>query len=198
MIARRGQFDGKTRHSADRDIAEALVDWVDRWWADTANASGATIGPDVGTGGPVIGVYWPIRGEPQLAPACATWHARGWDLALPRVVAPDAPLAFGRWRANATLVADAFGTRVPDPFEPVDPVLLVAPCLGFDARGYRLGYGGGFYDRTLARLRVPVVGVCHECAQVSGFEPGSHDRPLTALITEARLREFAPRPSPGR
>ena len=78
---------------------------------------------------------------------------------------------------------DRFGIAVPEPFEPVRPALLVIPCVGFDRRGWRLGYGGGFYDRTLAGLDAAAVGVAFEEAEVDGFAPQPHDRRLDAVVT---------------
>ena len=136
-----------------------------------------------GLAGPVIGVYTAVRGEPDLRECFERWRARGWRLALPKVTARDAALQFGAWDADAALVADRFGIVVPVPFAPVLPDLLVAPCVGFDRRGWRLGYGGGFYDRTLAQHDVPAVGVAFDDAEVDGFEPHPHDRAMRAIVT---------------
>ncbi len=145
--------------------------------------------------GAVLGAYWAMRGEPVLQAACAQWHEQGWTIALPRVVARDAPLAFGRWTPWIAMRAGAFGVMEPDPFEALAPDLLLVPCVGFDARGYRLGYGGGFYDRTLAQRALPVLGIAYEQDQIDGFEPEPHDRPLDAVATEAGLHEWT---APGR
>lgn len=135
---------------------------------------------------PILGVFVASRGEPDLAELYDRWRARGWRLALPRVVARDAPLEFGAWPRGAGLVPDRFDIPVPEPFVPVRPTLLVVPCVGFDARGWRLGYGGGFYDRTLAVLEVPAVGVAFDGARVD-FEPAAHDRPLAAVVTPSAV-----------
>ncbi|MFT4102717.1 MAG: 5-formyltetrahydrofolate cyclo-ligase [Burkholderiaceae bacterium] len=137
----------------------------------------------------VLGAYWAMRGEPVLQDACARWHAQGWTIALPRVIARDAPLVFGRWTPHCAMRPGAFDVMEPDPFEVLAPDLLLVPCVGFDARGYRLGYGGGFYDRTLAQRPVPALGVAYEQDRIDGFEPEPHDRPLDGVATEAGLRD---------
>jgi len=78
---------------------------------------------------------------------------------------------------------------VPHPFVAVRPDVIVAPCVGFDPRGWRLGYGAGYYDRTLHGLEVPAAGVAYDVCEAA-FEPGPHDRPLQAIITESRCLRF--------
>jgi 5-formyltetrahydrofolate cyclo-ligase len=134
----------------------------------------------------VLALWWPLAGEPDLRPGFDALSAQGWKLALPRVVSPDAPLEFGRWRSGIALVEGKHRVWVPEPFEPVTPALLLAPCVGFDARGWRLGYGGGYYDRTLAVLPIEAAGVAYDACEVS-LEPQRHDRRLVAIITETRL-----------
>ncbi len=100
-----------------------------------------------------IGVYLPIRSEPDLSACYAQWRAQGRRLALPVVTGKNEPLTFRVWEAGALLRTAAFGVQVPETDETVVPDVLVIPCVGFrvlDGRPYRLGYGGGFYDRTLA------------------------------------------------
>lgn len=154
--------------------------------AIVANIEAWLAGPDQPGG--VLGVYWAIRGEPQLLPACRRWLEAGRELALPRVTADDAPLAFGRWRPDAPMRVGRF--KVPEPldFQELVPDCLLVPCLGFDSRGFRLGYGGGFYDRTLARLgAIPTLGVAFESARVIDFSAEPHDLPLGAIATDAGL-----------
>lgn len=135
----------------------------------------------------VVGVYWPMLGEPELVDAYTRWHEAGLVVALPRVVGRDAPLAFSRWHPGAALAGGPFGTRQVEPHDPVAPQLLVLPCLGFDAQGFRLGYGGGFYDRTLATMAgVATIGVAYDDCEVTGFAPHVHDHPLDRIVTERR------------
>lgn len=134
----------------------------------------------------VLGVYWPIRGEPELMPCYERWESDGRTLALPRIGEGGA-LEFGRWRPGGEVRAGRFAIPVPHPFETVEPDLLIVPCVGFDARGYRLGYGGGHYDRTLARRPVAAVGVGYDACELEAFDVEAHDRPLSVIVTESRV-----------
>ena len=111
--------------------------------------------------------------------------------APPRVQAPAEALRFCAWSPGEPLVAGLFGTRQPADCRDCLPDVVVMPCLGFDPRGYRLGYGGGYYDRTLARIAAGgrpcvAIGVAHDEAEISGFEPHVHDRALDWILTESR------------
>jgi 5,10-methenyltetrahydrofolate synthetase len=135
----------------------------------------------------VLAAFWPVRGEPDLREAMARWHAAGSAIVLPRVAGADRALQFGRWRPGAPMRDDVFGIPIPDPFEPLRPTLMIVPCVGFDARGYRLGYGGGFYDRTLAAWPTAVaIGVAYDACEIEAFVPAAHDRRLAAIVTETR------------
>lgn len=134
-----------------------------------------------------IGCYVPIGAEPDLLASMARWNAAGIDTALPRVAAPAAALAFDRWVPGDELVAGPFGTSHAARVDPVLPGLLVIPCLGFERGGHRLGYGGGYYDRTLAAHAPHTVGVCYDVLEVIGFEAQPHDRPLDWIVTESRV-----------
>src|SRR5690606_24195176 len=134
----------------------------------------------------VLALWWPLAGEPDLRPCFDRLFADGWTVVLPRVVAPDSPLEFGRWRPGTAMVEGPHRTHSPEPFEPLKPSLLLAPCVGFDVRGWRLGYGGGYYDRTLAALEVEAGGVGYDFCETP-LEPEPHDRRLDAIITESRL-----------
>ncbi len=80
-----------------------------------------------------------------------------------------------------------WGAALPDPFEPVTPTLLLVPCVGYSEGGLRLGYGGGFYDRTLASLRVPTIGLAYDACEVTDLAPEPHDVPMDCIITEQRI-----------
>lgn len=134
----------------------------------------------------VLALYWPIRGEPDLRGGLVSLIESGWRLALPSVTGRDRPLEFGRWTPGQAMRAVSFGLMLPDPFEPVLPDLLVIPCVGFDRRGYRLGYGAGFYDRTLAERPVPTVGVAYDGCELAAFAALPHDRALDWVVTETR------------
>jgi len=135
----------------------------------------------------VIAVYWAIRGEPELPPVEARDYWGCCALALPRVRARDEPLEFGLWRDCGVIRQDRWGIGTPEPFEAVEPALLILPCVGFDRRGFRLGYGGGFYDRTLAVRKVPTIGLAYDRCELDDFKPQPHDRPLDLIVTESRV-----------
>jgi 5-formyltetrahydrofolate cyclo-ligase len=140
----------------------------------------------------VLGAYWPVRGEPDLSALLGLLAAGGKRLALPVVDAPAMPLRFVAWTPGDALVAGPYGIPRPASDETVVPDMLVIPCVGFDARCFRIGYGGGFYDRTLAALAAQgatpfAAGVAHDEAQVEDVAPGHHDLALDAVVTPTRL-----------
>ncbi|OYO32577.1 5-formyltetrahydrofolate cyclo-ligase [Janthinobacterium sp. PC23-8] len=135
-----------------------------------------------------LAVYWPLHGEPDLQAAYAALAARGVALALPVVLEKQAPLAFASWVPGEPMVKDGMGVAVPAQLRllPPPPVLLV-PCLGFNAERYRLGYGGGYYDRTLEHAPRPrTVGVAYGCLQAY-FASGPYDIALDHIMTEGDL-----------
>ncbi|MEN9317110.1 MAG: hypothetical protein RIS35_3503 [Pseudomonadota bacterium] len=136
----------------------------------------------------VVAGYWPMRDEPELIGLFTRWHAAGVGIALPRVVGADQPLVFDRWSPGAPMAHGLFGTRHPASCEPLAPEALLIPCVGFDAGGYRLGYGGGFYDRTLPVMTgVFTIGIAYDECELAGFERAPHDRPLDRIVTQTRV-----------
>lgn len=132
----------------------------------------------------VMGVYWAIQNEPDLQQAYLDLARRGMQLALPVVTARDAPLQFARWTPGDAMSVDAFGVPTPTSRVWVQPQLLLVPCLGFNNTRIRLGYGGGFYDRTLTATPRPLaIGISYACA-LAEFEPEPHDIALDQIITE--------------
>lgn len=139
--------------------------------------------------GRTVGVYWPIRAEPNLRDWMERLHARGARCALPVVVQPRAPLHFHAWQPGAAMTHGFWDIPVPAEGRHVEPDVVVAPVVGFDAAGYRLGYGGGFYDRTLAAMaergRKPlVVGVGFAASALETIHPLPHDIPMDLILTE--------------
>lgn len=133
--------------------------------------------------------YWPMRDELDVRPSMLRLTAAGWRLALPVVVGRERPLAFRAWTPGDALRPAAFGQSEPDTDRPaVVPDLLLVPLLAFDSDGWRLGYGGGFYDRTLAALRgqgTPVaVGVAFAGQAVAAVPHGPLDQRLDWVVTE--------------
>ncbi|MEZ2353937.1 5-formyltetrahydrofolate cyclo-ligase [Caballeronia sp. RCC_10] len=143
-----------------------------------------------------IGFYWPVAGEFDARAVLTDWLASGnagdaREAALPVVVQPHAPMAFHAWRADSPMKAGRYRIPVPEEERVVVPELLLVPCVGFDADRYRLGYGGGYYDRTLAAwpaARKPVtIGIAYEAGKLDALPRELHDMPLDAIVTEAAL-----------
>jgi 5-formyltetrahydrofolate cyclo-ligase len=136
--------------------------------------------------------YAAINDEANPAGLMATLAARGHTLALPRVAAKDAPLVFHAWKPGDALAPGAYGIAEPLSDAPVViPKILLVPLLAFDAAGYRLGYGGGFYDRTLAQLGdCFAIGIAFAGQEVEAVPHDAHDRRLHAVLTEAGLRRI--------
>jgi 5-formyltetrahydrofolate cyclo-ligase len=138
---------------------------------------------------PTIGVYWPLAGEPDLRAAYAELADTGVRLALPVVLRRDQALAFADWTPGEELARDLMGMTVPARLRMVErPPALVIPCLGFSDEGYRVGYGGGYYDRTLAEPAGPsicpaTVGVAYS-GQRAVFSPAQFDVALDVIFTE--------------
>jgi 5-formyltetrahydrofolate cyclo-ligase len=151
--------------------------------------------------GVIVSGYWPLRGEPDMRPWLTALHAEGAITVMPVVVAKGEPLRFRRWTQGCAMEKGFWDIPVPaDPAE-YTPQLLLAPVVGFDAQCYRLGYGGGYFDRTLAllcaqRLPFQAIGVGYESMQLPSIHPLPHDIVLHGVITESVVRAPAPDVSP--
>lgn len=146
--------------------------------------------------GPVAG-YVPISSEADPGLLMEAFAAMGRALALPAVVAAEAPLIFRQWCDGDALDTGAFG--IPEPTaaaETVTPALVLMPLLAFDAAGWRLGYGGGYYDRTLTALRagnpgnVVAAGIAFAGQEIAAVPHEDFDQPLDLVVTEAGVRRF--------
>jgi 5-formyltetrahydrofolate cyclo-ligase len=172
MLARRAQIGGEIRSAYDQAIRDAVLEQ-----------------PPVRQAG-VLAVYWPIQGEPDLRPLAPAWRAAGKTLALPVMGGPNGGLFFCAWHDDAGLAMGPFGIPVPVDRTPLEPDCLVMPCVAFTiARGkpWRLGYGAGFYDKTLAHRPLPAVGIAYDEASTDQFEPSATDAPLSVLVTPSRV-----------
>ena len=141
--------------------------------------------------GCVVSGYWPMDDEFDARPLLGALDARGHPIGLPVVLGKGRPLVFRRWRPGDTLEPAVFGTSVPgEAAAEVTPSLLLVPLLAVDPRGFRLGYGGGFYDRTLRELRaahrVIAVGVGYQAQRVDQVPSGDNDEKLDWIVTEER------------
>jgi 5,10-methenyltetrahydrofolate synthetase len=167
LRAARGVVDPAIKVQWDAHIGAQIV----AWWRLR----------QVGT----MGVYWPLAGEPDLRAAYAELAQAGTQLALPVVMERDAPLAFTAWTPGEPMIPDEAGVQVPATLRFIErPPALLIPCLGFDADGYRLGYGGGYYDRTLEHAPRPhTLGIAYS-KQQAVFPHDAYDVPLDVIVTE--------------
>ncbi len=138
----------------------------------------------------VVGFCWPMQGEYDARPLMRLLRGQGVRCALPVVVQRDAPLVFRHWAPGAPMKKGALGIAYPDATPQVVPQVLLIPLVGFGRAGDRLGYGGGYFDRTLAALEPqPLsIGVGFELARIETSFPQAHDVLLDAIVTESNLR----------
>ncbi|MCC6917352.1 5-formyltetrahydrofolate cyclo-ligase [Nitrosomonas sp.] len=143
-----------------------------------------------------IGFYWPHQGEYDPLPAMTFLRTRGATLALPEVVNKGEPLRFVEWWPEAPMKKDIYGIPSPDNTREMVVDSIIIPLLGFDERGYRLGYGSGYFDRTLAALspRPLTIGVAFEIFRLPTIHPQQHDIPMDYIVTE---RSVLRRPGSG-
>ncbi|MGH6928522.1 MAG: 5-formyltetrahydrofolate cyclo-ligase [Dongiaceae bacterium] len=139
--------------------------------------------------GAAVSAYWPLDDEFDPRPLFMELHRRGHPIGLPVILARGQPLTFRRWTPGVALVRGPFRVMTPPVEAPeVVPQLLLVPLLAFDRAGYRLGYGGGFYDRTIAKLRaagdVLAVGVALAAQEVAAVPRDDTDEPLDWVVTD--------------
>lgn len=143
--------------------------------------------------GAAVSGFWPMGDEIDIRPLLHALHDRGHPILLPETPPLGQPLLFRRWQPGAAMLRERFGTLRPDG-APGTPAILFVPLLAFDRSGQRLGYGGGYYDRTLAGLPgARAVGCAFAAQEVDAVPAGAHDRPLDAVATERgviRFRDF--------
>ena len=170
LIAARLAVSADTRAA----MTKRIVDGIDAAIGDVA--------------GKLVSLYWPFRGEPDLREWLTSVNARGGQTALPIVVAKGQPLIFRAYKPGDRLEKGVWNIPIPAEGDPVIPDVVIAPVVGFDAERYRLGYGGGFFDRTLAALpRKPlVIGIGYELQRIPTIYPQPHDVPMSVIVTEAR------------
>ncbi|WP_374517106.1 5-formyltetrahydrofolate cyclo-ligase [Undibacterium squillarum] len=170
LLSARKSVAAEQRRIWDVQIAERLLQWL----AQRRPSS--------------LAVYWPIQAEPDLREWYPQITAMGIQLALPWVVEKNAPLKFLAWQQGDAMELDEYGIPLPaDKEKLIEPEILLVPCVGFNQQAYRLGYGGGFYDRTLAQLTSALpLGIAYELASTV-FEPGEFDLPMSGILTESGL-----------
>lgn len=161
--------------------------------ADTGAGAGRLSELLAGHRGVALAGYLPIRTEIDPRPAMAEASAYG-PVSVPVIDAPDAPLRFALWEPDMPLVRGAFGAMIPaDPVWSV-PEILIVPLVAFTATGGRLGYGGGFYDRTLQALRaqgpVLAVGFAYGAQVAETLPHDPNDQPLDMIVTDRDILSF--------
>ena len=176
LLARRQSIPQAER----RRLQPLILDLVERHFPELQNA--------------VVGFYWPFRGEIGVHPLIRRLIGRGARAALPAVVAKGQPLEFRAWRPGDRLERGVWNIPIPAAREVVRPTALLVPLLGFDDAGYRLGYGGGYYDRTLATMdpKPLTIGIGCELGRLPTIHPQPHDIPMDAIVTEAGLWDEDP------
>ena len=136
-------------------------------------------------GNAIVSVYWPIRAEPDLRPWMHTQHSQGIRIALPVALALRQPLQFREWTPQARMARGLWNIPYPADGPEVVPTVMLVPLVGFDAACYRLGYGGGFFDRTLAGLsdKPRLIGLGYPYALLRTIFPQPHDVPMDWIVT---------------
>jgi 5-formyltetrahydrofolate cyclo-ligase len=183
--------DLRTERLALRDAIapEARIDMA----LAMADHAGDAVAFDPGT---VISGFLPIRSEADLRPLMARFQARGARLCVPAILDKQT-IVFRELMRGAPLIATGFGTSGPGPDAPVlDPDIMLVPLSAFDARGHRIGYGAGYYDRAISLLRQKglkpkLIGIAFDCQEVAHVPDEPHDISLDAILTESGLRFFA-------
>lgn len=141
---------------------------------------------------PTLAFCAPVKNEFDARPLAIRLIRQGWRATMPVVIAPATPMIFRTWTPHAPMSRDRHGIPIPTAGEELTPDIVLLPLVAFDAAGYRLGYGGGYFDRTLTE-RVPhpfAVGVGYELARVPSIHPQAHDVPLDAIVTDAGIMRF--------
>ncbi|MCV0394277.1 MAG: 5-formyltetrahydrofolate cyclo-ligase [Rhizobiaceae bacterium] len=176
-LARRDALDPQMRIEASLDMAERVSAAVD-------------IEP-----GMVVSGFWPMRSEVDVRPMMFALMERGARLCLPAILDRET-IVFRELVRDAPLIDMGFGTSGPGPdAEVLDPSLMLIPLAAFDARGHRIGYGAGYYDRAIDRLHArglnpPLIGIAFDCQEVDRVPDEPHDVILPRIVTESGMRVF--------
>lgn len=140
--------------------------------------------------GMVVGFCWPYKGEVDPRPLIHQLREQGSRVALPAVIAKGRPLEFREWWPGAPMKAGALGIPMPEGTPVLVPDAVFVPAVGFSEQGWRLGYGGGYFDRTLAALSPQPLKIClaHELARIPTIHAQPHDVPMDFVVTEAGIQ----------
>ncbi len=187
------------RQQDNEAICSILSRWLDALVSTDKTLAGSRV--------PIVAGFWPLAGEPDLTPVLSALDAHGVLVTLPVMMGPGLPLEFHRWHRNDTLPAGPFGVRQPVRTESHRPDILLVPTLGYTRQADRIGYGAGFYDRTLAAMRdaghVPLaVGIGWRegliTTEADAYQPRPHDMPLSAILTPDGWLPGEPSPARSR
>ena len=164
-------------------------DWSDNVTTETCLDIAKNFLENYDVKGKVVSGFLPIGSEIDVRPLLQMCLDAGAQICLPCVVENNAPLVFRTWHEGDDLVKESFGTRAPHPDkQELIPDVIITPMLAFDNKGYRLGYGGGFYDRTFAKLRalkdIVGIGVALDIQHIDTVPIGEYDMPQDMVITE--------------
>jgi len=134
----------------------------------------------------ILGIYWPVRGEIDVRDLAIEHLENGGRVGLPVVVQKSAPVEFWSWRPGTPMRRGVWNIPIPEERDVLVPDALIVPLVGFDARRYRLGYGGGYYDRTLAAAakRPFCIGLGYEATRLASIFPQPHDIPMDVIVTD--------------
>lgn len=162
---------------------------------DAAEAVALRIHQDIAFKGKTIAGYWPLGDELDCRPALEALAAAGAQVALPVVAGQGQVLIFRSWKPGDSLDQGPFGTMHPGTrASVVSPQILLVPLIAFDLEGNRLGYGAGYYDRTISAMRadggVNAIGLAYDCQRVDGVPADAHDQPLDGVITPSSTLWF--------
>ena len=173
-LERRNTIDPGLKLQYDTAIIARLIDWLDKH-------------PPAKQSDALLALWWPIGSEPDWRSFASQLRRLGWQLALPCVTVKNLPLSFARYDEDTVLRCAGLGIFEPAQVQRIQPWIIAAPCVGF-FKNYRLGYGGGYYDRSLALLdgeaRKRTIAVAYSACEVV-FEPEAHDIAFATLITES-------------
>jgi len=174
LLQQRAQLSRDQRNSAQSTINETLCDHVPLT-ADTC-----------------VGFYWPIKAEIDLRKLITHFLNAGALAALPVVIEKASPVEFWHWQPGIPMQTGIWNIPIPKQRQPLQPTVLLIPLVGFDTKGYRLGYGGGYYDRTLEQLTpIPLkIGIGFEMARIPTIHPQAHDIPMDLIVTEAGVTRY--------